>query len=660
MQHTATYSPEDNKLRLYPAHRLDKDEYERVKAAGFAWAPKQQLFVAGRWTPEREDLLIEMCGEIGDEDTSLVDRAQARAERFEDYADSRKADAEQARAAVARIADGIPFGQPILVGHHSERHARKDAQRIENGMRRAVSMWETSQYWQYRAAGAIAAAKYKELPAVRHRRIKELESELRKQIASFTPHPGIRTMQQPWNAERDAPEVPHVWVGPKGRGGYWVQESRLDAIKARAQRWIEHYQNRIAYERAMLQESGGLMAEKFDIQIGGKVKTGGEWYTVSAVNRGVTGAISSVTAIGYWARNIQIEDIKDYQAPEDGAAEKVKAVKAKPPLCNVRTPGCIEMTTAEWKDRTRCSESYHVVEFDANGKWSGFRKPGVYRQRSAASHRGTGYDRIPVFLTDAKETQPPKAEEQAQAQTERTEVCQELAPQPDPDPPAPRPAPRGVDPQAAEIEAMKKALRAGTPVQVVSVPQLFPTPPHVARKLTEYAGILAGRRVLEPSAGTGRILEAIWNNASGADCVRVVAVEQNYALVEGLRNDRRLRLGANEYNFQIHHADFLECGEGLGVFDAVLMNPPFENGSDIKHIEHAKKLLKPGGRLVAICANGPRQQAKLMQDAEHWEELPRDTFAGTSVSAAIMTWTAPAAEPTPQPAPTAQPSLFGD
>jgi 16S rRNA G1207 methylase RsmC len=38
------------------------------------------------------------------------------------------------------------------------------------------------------------------------------------------------------------------------------------------------------------------------------------------------------------------------------------------------------------------------------------------------------------------------------------------------------------------------------------------------------------------------------------------------------------------------------------------MNPPFANGDDIKHITHA---LKPGGRLVAICANGPRQNDKL-------------------------------------------------
>src|SRR6202790_2811076 len=176
----ATYSPEDNKLRLYPLSRLPKELYERVRAAGFIWAPKQGLFVAPAWTPAREDLLIELCGEIGDEDTTLVDRAEERAERFEDYSEKREADAHRARDAVDAIAENIPLGQPILVGHHSERHARKDAERIENSMRRAVKMWETSQYWLDRAQGALSHAKYKEKPAVRARRIKTIEADKRK------------------------------------------------------------------------------------------------------------------------------------------------------------------------------------------------------------------------------------------------------------------------------------------------------------------------------------------------------------------------------------------------------------------------------------------------------------------------------------------------
>src|ERR1051325_10119866 len=121
---TATYCPDDNKLRLYSLTRLDPDTYSRVKAEGFKWAPKQDLFVAPCWTPSREDLLLELCGEISDEDTSLVNRAEQRADRFEAYSDRRASEAERAHNHVSSIADNIPLGQPILVGHHSERRAR--------------------------------------------------------------------------------------------------------------------------------------------------------------------------------------------------------------------------------------------------------------------------------------------------------------------------------------------------------------------------------------------------------------------------------------------------------------------------------------------------------------------------------------------------------
>jgi len=65
----ATYDPADDKLRLRASSRLDAETYAKVKAAGFGWAPKQDLFYAV-WTPAREDLLVELASEIGDEETS--------------------------------------------------------------------------------------------------------------------------------------------------------------------------------------------------------------------------------------------------------------------------------------------------------------------------------------------------------------------------------------------------------------------------------------------------------------------------------------------------------------------------------------------------------------------------------------------------------------
>jgi protein-L-isoaspartate O-methyltransferase len=184
-------------------------------------------------------------------------------------------------------------------------------------------------------------------------------------------------------------------------------------------------------------------------------------------------------------------------------------------------------------------------------------------------------------------------------------------------------------PERTEFDDMKDTLRDG--VKVVSAPQLFPTPPDLAEKIVDMAGIEPHHRVLEPNAGTGNIIKAI---GDGPD---KVAVEINYDLVTSL-----MRCGVS--GLRIEHDDFLECNGDLGEFDRIVMNPPFKNGEDIKHIKHALSFLKPGGRLVAICANGPRQRKGIVKIAEgaggnlNWQDLPTGVFkeSGTMVNAAII------------------------
>jgi hypothetical protein len=263
----ATYSPEDNKLRLYSSERLDPETYAKIKAEGFRWAPKQDLFVAPAWNPARADILTELAGDIGDEDTSLTDRQEQRADRFETYQENRLNDAEAAHEAVNAITDNIPFGQPILVGHHSEKRARKEAERIERGMQKAVKMWETSEYWKERAKGAIRHAKYKERPDVRARRIKKLEAEKRKYekyISEAEAHIKL------WSSPRLERKHALILAGYSYGNIYrelsdekiTLQEAKDKSIEARNEtisyyaRWVNHTGLRIEYEKAMLDEQG--------------------------------------------------------------------------------------------------------------------------------------------------------------------------------------------------------------------------------------------------------------------------------------------------------------------------------------------------------------------------------------------------------------------
>ncbi|UFX42096.1 DUF3560 domain-containing protein [Bradyrhizobium sp. 41S5] len=778
MQHSATYSPDDNKLRLYPAHRLDAEDYARVKAAGFKWAPRQELFVKPTWSPGAEDLLIEMCGEIGDEDTTLTDRAEQRADRFEGYSEKRLAEAESARKVSDEIAERFYGGQPILVGHHSEKRARKDQERIHSNMRKAVRLWDTSNYWTARAAGAIAHAKYKELPAVRHRRIKGIESDKRKverqqaeterQLKAWQIVAGINDPEKQraaglavanvggyWSMSfplADYPRDPPAsqYEGPMGLwsaiDGNVITAAQAAAIAIpslersgpRRARWIAHYDNRLAYERAMLAEQIGAeatanpLADRFAFAVGGQVQTSrcDEWLTVLKVNKGANGSVSSMTTTaptGSRSKRAQwsVESISDYRPP---SAENVAAAKSAaklPPICNYPGEGFREMTEAEWKARPQFSDFHYIGKVKETETHSAHRvrqmpKPGEY------------WKKVQVYITDAKRVDPPKiapapeptepaefvaeyvappavdldamlatvaeiigapgereaqdepeavaalvpvapAEEprrlgDAKAEAQRagaeiitglgkfrvgigqhvTDWCDDeatawrqfcglagvpfeaeavpadlrprvLAPVPDT---ADLPAPTAAD----SFEAMRAMLKGGG-VQVVVAPQLFPTSGELAADVAEAADIRPGQRILEPSAGTGALIEAARNCADG---LQVVAVEINAKLSEHLR-------AAFPGTF-VHCGDFLDFDPPAERFDIVLMNPPFENGADIKHITHGRKFLKPGGRLVAICADGPRQRAKLEPMAVEFRPLPAGSFkaAGTMVNTALV------------------------
>lgn len=130
----ATYSVEDNKLRLYSTTRLDKETYDRIKALGFKWAPKQELFVAPKWTPQREDICIELAGEIEPEETTLAERAEAKAARIDEAIEKKQRQANAFSKAADFIGERFAFGQPILVGHHSERKARKDQEKMDRAI----------------------------------------------------------------------------------------------------------------------------------------------------------------------------------------------------------------------------------------------------------------------------------------------------------------------------------------------------------------------------------------------------------------------------------------------------------------------------------------------------------------------------------------------
>lgn len=168
----------------------------------------------------------------------------------------------------------------------------------------------------------------------------------------------------------------------------------------------------------------------------------------------------------------------------------------------------------------------------------------------------------------------------------------------------------------------------------------FDTPPELARRMVELAEIRNYDDVLEPSAGVGNLLEALFDgNPPGY----VQAIELDLDRANGLR-EKFSDIG-------IWQGDFLEWPGAMveppPIFDAVLINPPFSNNQDIRHVRHAWELLRPGGRLVAIISpHSIFAEDQLCFEFRQWlreigatvDVLEEGTFAesGTSIRAQLI------------------------
>ncbi len=158
--YTATYSPEDNKLRLYASSHLDSETYQMINKAGFKWAPKQELFVTPSWSPDREDILIDLAGEIEPEEMTLAERAEAKAARIDDAIEKKRLETDSYYRAASSISERFASGQPILLGHHSERKARKDSERMGRAMNNASAAMEKIRYLAWKAEGVERLSTY--------------------------------------------------------------------------------------------------------------------------------------------------------------------------------------------------------------------------------------------------------------------------------------------------------------------------------------------------------------------------------------------------------------------------------------------------------------------------------------------------------------------
>lgn len=137
-------------------------------------------------------------------------------------------------------------------------------------------------------------------------------------------------------------------------------------------------------------------------------------------------------------------------------------------------------------------------------------------------------------------------------------------------------------------------LNGGQIVDEKKTLQAFFTPESLAKRVVEIADV-NNRDVLEPSAGEGALVKECIKQ--GAKYIKCEEINPKFAdKLDGLA------INTNTQMTIVSGFDFLNSKPNK-YFERVVMNPPYDNNTWVKHIEHAWKHLAKNGKLVAVCPN---------------------------------------------------------
>jgi len=122
--------------------------------------------------------------------------------------------------------------------------------------------------------------------------------------------------------------------------------------------------------------------------------------------------------------------------------------------------------------------------------------------------------------------------------------------------------------------------------------ELFETPAVLADEMAAFIDPQPSDMILEPSAGRGRLVNAILRRCPDVDFICVEPFPASADLLES-------------EGHRVIRADFLSLGAELeGAISHCILNPPFSKRADVAHISRAIELLPVGGRLAAIASAG--------------------------------------------------------
>lgn len=179
---------------------------------------------------------------------------------------------------------------------------------------------------------------------------------------------------------------------------------------------------------------------------------------------------------------------------------------------------------------------------------------------------------------------------------------------------------------ALQDETGEKPTKKAESTELSKDLQYYPTPKAAAETLIEQARLWKAESVLEPSCGCGRLLDEIRLKDGN---IKTFGVEVDYNRAQEAKNK----------GHSVQVANFLKLSP-QETFDRVIMNPPFAGKHYVKHIDHAYKFLKTGGRLVSILPITAKTDHNILDKKYNcaWYDLPFGSFreSGTNINTTIV------------------------
>ncbi|WP_408925880.1 zeta toxin family protein [Corynebacterium sp. YSMAA1_1_F7] len=292
-----------------------------MRANGFKWSRNLKAWYAPRSRDKRPNSykISRLHQALKDQglDVGLdVDRRMGDAQRREDRRDQRSADRiaalgekvqrKQAAANAAwnthfnRVDELPPDGEPIKVGHHSEKRHRRALDNAWKSLGRAVDAGKAVEDAQYRMEAAERSRRSRNRPQTVANRIEKLEKQIKKSRDQLNGAPAYKG---------GAPRAP------------LTGDRRVRALNA-----IDADMQDLNLQRAIFEQlkADGKVVDIHDLNPGDKVKLYGEWVPVVKVNK-----TTASMANGWKLKQGEATVVKRATDAEREALDKAKKAQQK-------------------------------------------------------------------------------------------------------------------------------------------------------------------------------------------------------------------------------------------------------------------------------------------------------------------------------------------